>query len=96
MKAIELLDSPEKWTKGHGAVDKTGQAVAHSDAIAVRWCLAGALCKCYPTGPARDRAVKKLLLAIPKRLAHGGLGNANDAETTTFGMIRRWLRKAGV
>lgn len=47
MKIYELLDSPEKWTKGYFARNKTGDPTESHDNDACCWCLIGAAMKCY-------------------------------------------------
>lgn len=48
MKAWELLDSPEKWTQGHGALDSAGLPLFNaSSSDAVCWCMEGAIEKAY-------------------------------------------------
>ena len=95
MKVSELLDSPEKWTQQAGARDRHEAAASYDSVRAVKWCLSGALCKCYPIGAPRKRAIAKLKLSLPKRF-EGQMVLANDHETTTFGMVRRWVLRAGI
>lgn len=47
MKAYELLDSPEKWTKKAIARNNIGERVYPHDLDATCWCLRGAIEKCY-------------------------------------------------
>ena len=47
MKAWELLNSAETWTKGAYARDVYGDCVTIYSADAVRWCVIGAIAKCY-------------------------------------------------
>lgn len=42
---LDLLDSPEKWTKGKSATDKDGNSADYYSSNAVSWCLAGAFGK---------------------------------------------------
>lgn len=48
MKAKDLLDTEDKWTRGIFACDADGQAVGSTEPSAVRWCILGALLHCYP------------------------------------------------
>lgn len=47
MKAHELLNTPEKWTKGAFAKDHTGCNVNYNSALAICFCLGGAINRCY-------------------------------------------------
>lgn len=47
MKAYELLDSPEKWTKGVMAKNLFGITVDPLDSSSTCWCVSGAIKKCY-------------------------------------------------
>lgn len=48
MKVKELLCDESKHCRNHMALDSNGERVAWSDPDACRWCLAGAVYKCYP------------------------------------------------
>lgn len=47
MKAYELLSSPEKWTQGAYAKTAANVVCNPLDAVAVCWCVSGAIFKCY-------------------------------------------------
>lgn len=47
MKAHELLNTEEKWTKGVYAVNKNNKMCTSRSPEAAKWCVAGALQKCY-------------------------------------------------
>lgn len=47
MKVRELLDSPEKWTKGGFARTPEGEHVFPNHAQAVCFCISGAIDFCY-------------------------------------------------
>lgn len=48
MKAYELLADPESWIKGTVAKNKNNEPVKPLSQLAVKWCLIGAVYKCYP------------------------------------------------
>lgn len=48
MKAYELLANPESWTTGFYATDKEDRPCHTLGPDACRWCMAGALIRCYP------------------------------------------------
>lgn len=80
MKVWQLLDSPEKWCRGHLAVDRKGQLTDPESAAARRWCLFGAICRCYTSGRGkpRDRAYT-IALRAEKLLGNFPLGGWNDS-----------------
>lgn len=47
MKAYELIDRPEKWTKEANCRDAHGLDVPDDDETAVCWCVYGAIRRCY-------------------------------------------------
>lgn len=47
MKVYELLNSPEKWAKGNYSFTRDGQPVRWNHPGAIRWCVMGAIYKCY-------------------------------------------------
>lgn len=49
MKAWQLLDSPEKWTKGENARDGKGRVIEPTAQDACCWCINGILMRMYPT-----------------------------------------------
>jgi hypothetical protein len=57
MKVYELLATPDKWTKGHLATDDMGDSVGEYSPSACRWCLIGAVFKCYGNFAERDPIV---------------------------------------
>ena len=95
MTVAELLDSPEKWTQGAWARDKTGMAlkVSHSGK-AVCWCLLGAFLKVYIAAGRKDAGVARERL---NALVPGGCLVAwNDEKKRTFSQVRALVLKAGV
>lgn len=48
MKVKDLLNSRARWTRGKCARDKHGHGVEPLSPRACRWCLIGAIDKCYP------------------------------------------------
>ena len=50
MKAWELLDSPEKWTRGWYARTEYGDRTGANCVDATCWCMKGAITHCYPYG----------------------------------------------
>jgi hypothetical protein len=48
MKAWQLLSGPDKFCKGELAQNREGENVYARSLAAVRWCLVGAIIRCYP------------------------------------------------
>lgn len=89
MKAWELLDSPEKWCKGANALTSDGMEVSACDPRACRWCLEGALRKCYGSFDLKIQAVRDALNTHY-------VFEWNDAPERTFEEVRNALIAADV
>lgn len=90
MKAQELLSGPDKWTKCLNARSRDGNQVDPSDPEAVKWCLQGALIKCYPN------EWEGKLMQINLFLAQKELESPvawNDSPGRTFDEVRDLLYK---
>jgi hypothetical protein len=94
MKIQELLDLPDKWTTGSRARNDRDLFVEPGSEEAVKWCLMGALDKCYPlNGHARAR------MAIEHELFKWGWKSIeafNDSCLTTFEQLREVIIAANV
>lgn len=85
MKISELLDSPEKWIKGANARDIHNIPVLSDDSRAIKWCLIGAILKCY-----REKEVEicwKIETKIPA--CFSCVVGFNDNPNTTFEMVKK-------
>jgi hypothetical protein len=69
MKAHQLLSEPEKWTQFAYARDKDGHPTQVTAPEATRFCMLGALRKCYPDFASELSALSKVRQSI-KRLYH--------------------------
>lgn len=94
MKIKELLSGPEKWTKGHAAINAAGVAVSPYSADACCWCLIGALNKCYPDSPSpeRDRAFGLLI----ENFSTEPISIWNDAPERTFAEVKELVEKLDI
>ncbi len=77
MKAWELLDSPAKWTQNFIARDNNGTPVESGSPLACRWCVMGAISRCYPIVEERLPAIRAVEEAI-KEATEGGYDGAAD------------------
>lgn len=59
MKPSQLLADPLNWTTGQSAINADGQTVSAISLEACKWCLLGALSKCY-NGDALSEAIRKV------------------------------------
>ena len=60
MKIKELLGGETKWAKGFEAYDGRGLSVPYDSLSAVKWCLVGAINKCYPSSEDQDMVVSQI------------------------------------
>lgn len=92
MKIKELFSGPEKWTKRAYARTQDGAVAPCDSAGAVRWCLVGALEKCYP-----DHADKRTArAAIHAAIKKGTIPEWNDAPGRTFAEVKELVEKLDI
>ena len=98
MKVIELLDRPEKWTKGTWARDKAGMGVPGDSPAATQWCILGAVDRCYPTENVRlwSEALHHLVVALLHLHNTRLIAEWQDRPETTWEQVRTLLERAGV
>ena len=89
MKAYDLLDSPEKWTKGKYARNKAGELADIKEGAC--WCVDGALTLCYSGDSEYYKARKRL-----RNVVGFSIIGWNDAPERTFEEVQAALRKADV
>jgi len=99
LKVRELLSDESKWTKGTYARNSENIRVYATSLEASRWCLVGALRKCYPGfGEDYYEAQRK----IENTLGHSihsfvcYLPDWNDAPERTFKEVKDLVNKANV
>jgi hypothetical protein len=90
MKVRELLDKPEKWTKGWWARDSKGRMVIF-DTTAVSWCLVGAIEECYSYSERRAIDLK-----VQEALLVSRIDIWNDAPERTFEDIKDLVEKLDI
>lgn len=98
MKMRDLLDSPDKWTKGAYARNAAGNECLPIADEACCWCLRGAFIRCYADTKTGEAAGRKLLVALNALddKYKGRITMFNDNPSTTFEDIRRLLELADV
>jgi hypothetical protein len=98
VKVRELLNSPDRWTQGALARDRTGRIVHIGDSEAVCWCLLGAVLYCYCHGP-RPRG-RGLLASVLQRLRTtidgGEIAVWGDAPERTFDDVKQVIERLDI
>ena len=91
MKIKELLSDSSKWTKRAMARDFNDlTCVAHCD-IAIKWCLLGAIVKCYPGGYKRIQILNKI---IDNGISD--ISGFNDLSSTSFSDIKALVERLDI
>ena len=105
---LDLLRVKKRWTKNYMAKTVSGAGVSFSNPSAVKFCLVGAMYRCYGFGnnggSKRVKRINNKLLAALKSLGKGRDANGheiplttwNDARTTKHRDIVEVLEKAKV
>lgn len=94
MKVKEFLTSRYRWCKGRMAIDSKGNKVNYNSPHASRFCLVGAINKCYIDNNTKDVVFTKIekYLNLPSRLyISGSIGKWNDKKKTTFKDVRKLI-----
>jgi hypothetical protein len=65
MKIKTLLKDKKRWTQGAMARNKYGNPIHPTNPKAVRWCLQGAITKCYPDPRIRYSVARILQDLLP-------------------------------
>lgn len=98
MKVRELLSDESKWTKGYYARDKYLHLVSYDDPQAVKFCLMGALDKCYDDYDQWKEALDRLITAVSEKtgIPYLTLPAFNDHPDTKFSDIQEVLAQADI
>lgn len=99
MTVKELLSSEDKWTKTYSSTTANGSPCIPEDRAAVRWCLVGAVRRCYGDNfDAFNRVIDKLHAAIsqiyPGDPCYTCLADFND--NNSFAAVLAVVDAAGV
>lgn len=77
MKIYELLDSPEKWCQHYSSLDADGNLIRSTSTVAVKWCLIGAIHKCYRDADDVSRVGRTLF----RRIGYVSVWNDEPSRT---------------
>ena len=105
MNINKLFSSARKWVKFRLGVDADGNGTLPDASDAVRWCLLGAVHKCYP-GYGRDTQAAIIRLRdvisglypefVDRYSDAGTIVNFNNDAKTDFRKIKRVIKAANV
>lgn len=104
-RVLEILNSPEKWIKGHNARDKDGHPIYPPNEAAVCWCLEGAIYKALWEQNLTNKKWENSYYKIVHALCHSenlafNIGNQdehigfNDDKNTTYNKVIDLIKKA--
>lgn len=100
-----LLSDETKWCKYQLGITAEGRAVHGTNSAAVKWCLLGAVEKCYsgfelgPVNAAASSPGRKIAKAIGKlfpRFKGQPISMFNNHPMTVFSQIKKVVKLAGV
>lgn len=97
----KLLDRHQRWTKNSYAKNNKGATVKVTGQDAVRFCLQGAIDKCYPGSVSNQVASSRALKAVNslfkgKGDTYSDVLDFNDADWVTFKDVQRVVKAAGI
>ncbi len=99
MKAKDLLRNPAHWCQGEMARDESGQPCRVRSYEAMKFCLAGALAKCYEENE-MFKILEKVQAVIKKKLntkwEYNSLSLFNDNPTRSHAEVLEVLELADV
>lgn len=97
MKVQEFLADPARWCKNHSAKRAGGTSTSSDDPLAVRFCLASAIGKCYGHDRAGHEVYEKLEPIIKARNGrYVTVIGFNDDPRTTHDDILAVCREADI
>jgi hypothetical protein len=94
MKVKELLTSARRWTKGDLARNSRGIGIIPYDSKAIRWCLLGAIDKCYPGVKERRRIYLKIRIQLGS--PNCNISGWNDSPRTKFKDVKALVEKLDI
>lgn len=94
LKIRELLSDESKWTQGSEAKGVDGFEVSSRGPHAVRFCLIGAMERCY--GLLADDEYMHILERIMVDAGSGDIAHWNDAPERTFADVRALVERLDI
>jgi hypothetical protein len=96
MKVYELLNKPEKWTKGANARASNGVFIPEYSTNAVWWCVSGAIRVCYQESHERRTKINILTSYLENINKNTFIPEWNDDEETTYEEVVATLKKLDI
>lgn len=96
MKVSQLLTDASKWTQRRAAIDADGDSVNVQDVAACRFCLSGAIRRCYPDREERFRVLNTVINEIGGNAAVRSTMEWNDDPRRTFDEVRALVLKLDI
>ena len=91
MKVKDLLTDESKWVKGAYARTAEGRRAGSCESDAVRFCLLGAITRCYP-----NAGFGEVLNRVVDQLPGRAIAEWNDDQSTTFTDVRNLVEKLDI
>jgi len=95
MKVSELLSDRSKWTQEVCARDKHGDPIDFHDPLACKWCLLGAVYRCYSIEGGQGAVLGKLQSTINKHY-RGRLSIPSINDNFGYEVVMEIVREADV
>ena len=96
MKVHELLATATQWTQGSLARDSDGFSVDPEASRAVKWCLLGAIKRCYPDSQEQMVIGKMVREALVWRGNHITVAQWNDSTYPNFHAVKKLITKLDI
>lgn len=96
MKIKELFKSSKNWTKHYFASDKNNKWIDENSDKAVRFCLTGAIKKCYKKNQEGEKIYSKVLNYIKEKYGYVSVVSFNDDARTKFKDIKKLVTELDI
>ena len=91
MKIRELLSDETKWCKKALARDKNDEKIDVDSKHACKWCLYGAMCKCYNINEEFNDVREKIYNQLTKKRNMVTISQWNDCCSTYFKDVKELI-----
>lgn len=96
MKAYELLNKPEKWTRGALGRWPNGEPCWATNDDTVCWCALGAIERCYGFGTTLTHLNRGRVAKVVRELGYADVGSWNDDPATTYEDVVKLLKELDI
>ena len=91
MKVKELFSDRSNWTQGAFARDDKNKSIGFDSPLASKWCLAGAIFKCY-----QKQGVKELIRVEDRILTSGASGIMSFGDSASYEQIMELVNELDI